>query len=125
VWFDNTTETNEPPDHANRLAKATGDYLPHLQELDHLLESNYPTDPHWHLAFIAVESTQWGHRHGSALLNYKHARLDDQGVAAYLEGTNHNNQRLYCRHGYADMDPSTMLLSDGTPFYRMWSPAAH
>ena len=52
------------------------------------------------------------------------AELDRSGVPAYLEATNADNVRLYRRAGYRDMDPFEVYLPDGTPFFRMWRPAA-
>lgn len=123
VWFDRTTEPAEPENYEQRLAEATGEHLPRFQELDTLFEAHHPSEPHWHLAFLAVEPERWGHGVGSALMEHTHARLDEQGVAAYLEATNPDNQRVYHRHGYTDMEPSLIHLGDGTAFYRMWRPA--
>ncbi len=123
VWFDRTTEPAEPQGYGQRLADAAGEHLERFHELDKLLEFHHPTDPHWHLAFLAVEPGRWGQGLGSALMNHTHARLDQHGAAAYLEASNPDGQRLYRRHGYTDMTPPAIHLSDGTPFYRMWRPA--
>lgn len=123
VWFNRTSEPAELADYDMRLAESTGVYLHRFQELDRLLEKNHPTEPHWHLAFLAVQPELWGHGRGSALMKHTHTRLDRQGIGAYLEATNANNRRLYKRHGYLDIEPSVIHLSDGTPFYRMCRPA--
>jgi ribosomal protein S18 acetylase RimI-like enzyme len=123
VWFDRTTEPGEPEGFEQRLAEAAGEHIERFHELDKLLETHRPSEPHWHLAFLAVEPGQWGQGRGSALMRHTHARLDQQGTAAYLEASNPDSQRLYRRHGYTDLDPTAIHLSDGTPFYRMWRPA--
>jgi hypothetical protein len=56
-------------------------------------------------------------------MDHTHARLDAEGLPAYLEATNPANQRVYRRHGYMDMNPFAILLAEGIPFYRMWRPA--
>jgi GNAT superfamily N-acetyltransferase len=123
VWFDRTREMPEMVDYEQRLKGATGPYLDRFSALDELLESHHPEQEHWHLAFLAVHPDRWGQGLGSALMRQTHTRLDQSGVPAYLEATNHDNHRVYLRHGYQDMDPASIHLPDGTPFYRMWRPA--
>lgn len=120
VWFDNTKDAPEPEAYGERLAELAQQYLERFVALDVLFEKNHPTDPHWHLAFLAIHPEHQHHGLGSHLMKVVHDELDRDGVAAYLEATNENNVRLYRRTGYADMDPFEMLLPDGTPFFRMW-----
>jgi ribosomal protein S18 acetylase RimI-like enzyme len=120
VWFDRTTEPTEPTDYEKQLTAIAGEHLDRFREVDQLLETHHPTDPHWHLAFLAVEPDRQGRGLGSTLMNHTHARLDHQGTAAFLEATNPDNQRIYRRHGYTTMNPPVVRLGDGTPFYRMW-----
>jgi GNAT superfamily N-acetyltransferase len=122
VWFDRTTEPTEPEGYEKRIAAAAGEYLGRFHELDEKFEANHPTDPHWHLAFLAVHPTRWRQGLGSALMKHTHDQLDQLGIPAYLEATNPDNQRVYRRHGYHNMTPAEILLGDGTPFYRMWRP---
>jgi len=123
VWFDRTGKASEPANYAERLAEAVGEYLPRFQRLDHWLEELHPEDPHWHLAFLAVDPDYQDKGVGSALLNYFHAYLDGIGVAAYLEATSADNQRLYKRHDYLMMRPSLIELPGAAPFTRLWRPA--
>ncbi|MGK5681797.1 GNAT family N-acetyltransferase [Actinoplanes sp. URMC 104] len=123
VWYDYTKEMPEQAGYEERLRELTGDYLDRFVALDVLFEKNHPHDPHWHLAFLAVHPEHQEHGLGSRLMKRRHDELDAAGVAAYLEGTNADNVRLYHRAGYADMDPFEMLLPDGTPFFRMWRAA--
>ncbi len=120
VWFDRTTEPAEPDRYEQRLTEITGEHLARFHELDKLLESHHPAEPHWHLALLAVEPARWGQGLGSALMNHTHTRLDQHGTAAFLEASSPDSQRVYRRHGYTDMTPSAIRLGDGTPFYRMW-----
>jgi ribosomal protein S18 acetylase RimI-like enzyme len=120
VWFDNTTEAPAPDNYDERLRDLAGVYLERFQALDEIFDKHHPTDPHWHLAFLAVHPEHQHHGLGSLLMKRTHDELDRAGVPAYLEATNENNVRLYRRTGYADMDPFEMLLPDGTPFFRMW-----
>jgi ribosomal protein S18 acetylase RimI-like enzyme len=124
VWFDRTTDMPEPPDYEHRLAILAEQYLDRFQALDELFDKFHPTEPHWHLAFLAVHPDHQGKGLGSALMRRTHDELDRAGVPQYLEATNQNNIRLYRRHGYTDMIPFDMLLPDGTPFFRMWRPVS-
>jgi ribosomal protein S18 acetylase RimI-like enzyme len=123
VWFDRTRPPAEPADYEQRLAAAGGDHLPRFHELDELLEGHHPEEPHWHLAFLAVDPANWGQGIGGSLMRHTLDRLDLDGVPAYLEATNDDNRRLYRSHGFHDLTPAEIHLGDGTPFYRMWRPA--
>lgn len=123
VWFDRTGEAREPDDYEKYLADLAGDYLPRFQRLDRQMDIHHPTDSHWHLLFLAVHPDRWRHGLGSALMRYTHSRLDAEGTAAYLEATNEQNARLYRRHGYQNMNPSTIAVTDDIPLHRMWRPA--
>lgn len=122
VWFDRTDEAGEPEDYDKRLADLAGGHLGQFQHLDRQMEANHPTDPHWHLLFLAVHPDRWSQGLGSALMNHTHARLDAQGIPAYLEATSEQNRKLYRRHGYTDMNPPVIEVSDDTRLYRMWRP---
>ena len=56
-------------------------------------------------------------------MDVTHADLDAAGIPAYLAATSEQNQRLYHRHGYTDMTPAQINLSDGSALFRMWRPA--
>jgi GNAT superfamily N-acetyltransferase len=126
VWFDRTVEPSEPDGYAERITAAAGEYADRFAALDELFEANHPTPPHWHLAFLAVHPDHWGRGLGGALMDHTHSWLDKEGLPAYLEATNADNQRVYRRHGYTDMTPSAIVLGDPTAagghatFYRMW-----
>lgn len=125
VWFDRTGEVSEPQDYAKRLAEIAGEDLPQFQELDAQMEAQHPTEAHWHLLFLAVRPQRWNQGLGSRLMDYTHTRLDAEGVPGYLEATSVQNRRLYRRHGYTDMNPPVITLSDATILYRMWRPPQH
>ena len=126
VWFDRTVEPTEPEGYTEQIAGAAGEYADRFAALDELFEAHHPTPAHWHLAFLAVHPERWGQGIGSALMNHTHTWLDKEGLPAYLEATNADNQRVYRRHGYTDMTPSAIVLGDPSgagehaTFYRMW-----
>ena len=123
VWFDRTGEITEPDDYAEHLADLAGDDLPRFEELERQMDAHHPNDAHWHLLFLAVRPDRWSQGIGSELMNHTHSRLDADGVPAYLEATSEQNRRLYQRHGYTDMSPPTLAVSDGSVLFRMWRPA--
>jgi GNAT superfamily N-acetyltransferase len=123
VWFDRTSEFSEPEDYAKRLAELAGPDLHRFQHLDELMDAHHPDAPHWHLLFLAVHPDSWRQGLGSALMNYTHRQLDSHGIPAYLEATNDRNAKLYRWHGYQDMTPPTIPVTDGIDLYRMWRPA--
>ena len=120
VWFDRTGEADEPEDYPEHLADLAGDDLPRFQHLDLQMEANHPTDPHWHLLFLAVRPGHWSQGLGSRLMDYTHGRLDAEGIPAYLEATGEQNRRLYQRHGYTDMTPPILPVTDDIVLHRMW-----
>jgi len=123
VWFDRTTDLPAPhEDDESRMVELAGPWLDRFAALDELFEKNHPTEPHWHLAFLAVHPDHQDKGLGSALMQSVHEELDAAGVPQYLEATNQNNIRLYKRCGYTEMSPLEILLPDGTPFFRMWRP---
>ncbi|MFI7543812.1 GNAT family N-acetyltransferase [Actinoplanes sp. NPDC049599] len=123
IWFDRTGEASEPDGYDKHLAELAAEYLPRFQHLDLQMEAHHPTDAHWHLLFLAVRPDRWNHGLGSRLMNHTHARLDADGIPAYLEATGLQNRALYRRHGYTDMNPPTIAVTDDTVLYRMWRPA--
>jgi GNAT superfamily N-acetyltransferase len=122
VWFDRTGEPSEPEGYEKHLADLAGEHLRQFQHLDLQMEASHPTDPHWHLLFLAVRPNRWSQGLGGGLMDYTHVRLDGDGIPAYLEATGVQNRALYRRHGYTDMNPPTIAVTDDTVLYRMWRP---
>jgi len=122
VWFDRASQSSEPEGYEKHLAELAGEYLPRFQHLDLQMEAHHPTDPHWHLLFLAVRPDRWNQGLGSRLMDHTHARLDADGIPAYLEATGLQNRKLYQRHGYQDMSPPTIAVTGDTVLYRMWRP---
>ncbi|HEX5595971.1 MAG TPA: GNAT family N-acetyltransferase [Micromonosporaceae bacterium] len=119
VWFPNVGDpAPAPADYDARLAAATGPWADRFRTLDELFDANHPIEAHHHLAFLAVAPDRQGRGIGTALLRQHHARLDEQGIPAYLEASCERNRDFYRRHGYQDREP--FRLPDGTPFWPMW-----
>jgi GNAT superfamily N-acetyltransferase len=63
----------------------------------------HPTERHWYLPLIGVDSTKCGGGLGSALLRRGAERCDHDGLPAYLEATNPRNRRLYAAYGFEEL----------------------
>jgi GNAT superfamily N-acetyltransferase len=118
VWFPRVEPVPDPVDYERRLATACGDAVARFQVLDALLEDHHPTEPHHHLALLAVRPGRQGRGLGTALLDHHHGWLDSRGLPAYLEASSERNLHFYRRHGYREVAP--LRLPDGTPFWPMW-----
>ncbi len=64
------------------------------------MDAYHPTEPHWYLPMIAVDTFRQGNGVGSALMQHALERCDEEGVPAYLESSNHKNIPLYERFGF-------------------------
>jgi len=102
-----------------RLEAACGRWTDHVLVLDDLFEQHHPTQPHHHLALLAVRHDRQHRGIGSMLLAQYHHRLDTMDTAAYLEAPAEANLTFYRRHGYTARQPFH-LPGDGPPFWPMW-----
>lgn len=83
------------------------------------MERQHPESPeHWYLSTLATDPDRQGHGLGSALLHDRLARLDADGVPAYLESTRAENLPLYERHGFEVT--GTFDLPKGPRLWLMW-----
>jgi GNAT superfamily N-acetyltransferase len=119
VWFPRDHWIPAPENYDERLAKACGEWVDRFHTLDALFEAHHPDEPHHHLAFLAVRRNRRGEGVGSALLDHHHAKLDRNGIAAYLEASSPRNRKLYIRHGYQPRG-HPFALPSGAPFWPMW-----
>jgi GNAT superfamily N-acetyltransferase len=81
----------------------------------------HPEEPHWYLPLIGVDPARQGRGIGSALLRASLARVDREGLPAYLESSNPANEPLYLRHGFEGLRP--LQVADIPPFLPMLRPA--
>ena len=65
------------------------------------MEKRHPQDrSHWYLFILGTEPAAQGQGLGSALLAQMLARVDADGMPAYLESSSERNLALYGRHGF-------------------------
>ena len=89
------------------------------------MDKHHPMDrPHAYLWFLGVAPAAQGRGVGSALLRAANARLDAQGLPAYLETGTTRNVALYQRHGFKVLSEHK-ARPDAPTMWSMWrEPAA-
>jgi GNAT superfamily N-acetyltransferase len=84
-----------------------------------LMEEHHPEEPHWYLMLIGSDPNVRGAGFGHALMRSRLDRCDAEGVPAYLENSNPNNEAYYLRFGFEIM--GEIRLPDGGPaMWPMW-----
>jgi GNAT superfamily N-acetyltransferase len=81
----------------------------------------HPREPHWYLPWMGLRPDEQGKGVGSALLASGLARVDADGLPAYLEATNWRNAAFYARHGFEVM--GVVEAPDYPEIVAMWRPA--
>ena len=120
LWIPGTGPAAPPASYTGQLAAITGQHLGNFLAFDEQLDRHHPAGTfHEHLAILAVRPDRQGQGLGTALLDARHAVLDDQGIPAYLEASGERTRRIYLDRGYADRG-SPIELADGVRMYPMW-----
>ena len=96
VWVapDAKFQRNDAP------AEGGADMPEELGELVRKSGAYRPKEPHWYLAYIAVDPAHRGKGLGTALMNHSLDICDRDHMPAYLESTNAANLSIYKRHGF-------------------------
>jgi ribosomal protein S18 acetylase RimI-like enzyme len=89
-----------------------------LGGLNRMEELHPPDPPHWYLFILGTEPTAQGQGLASALLAHMLARVDADGMPAYLESSNELNLVLYRRHGFEVT--SEVAIPGGPRIWPMW-----
>lgn len=80
----------------------------------------HPHGPHWYLPFIGVRTAAQGRGIGAALLAHGLARVDRDGLPAYLEATSRRSVPLYRRFGFETI--GVVESPDFPEIFAMWRP---
>ena len=84
------------------------------------MDAHHPMDRrHAYLWFLGVAPSAQGRGIGSALLRAANARLDAEGLPAYLETGTTRNVALYERHGFSVISEHK-ARPDAPPMWSMW-----
>jgi len=75
-------------------------HAPELARLLAAVDQQRPPEPHWYLATLGTDPARQGRGVGSALVRAVLARVDEQGLPAYLESSKQSNIAFYARHGF-------------------------
>ncbi|MER7457297.1 GNAT family N-acetyltransferase [Micromonospora sp. NPDC126480] len=105
-----------PANYRLRLQDAAGPHADRFHLLDQLLSGPRPTEPHYHLAVLAVRSDAQRTGRGTAMLAHHRARVDRVGLPSWTDTTTGVGD-LYARYGYTHRPPIT--LPDGPTIHPM------
>lgn len=92
-----------------------------MGELLGQMDASHPSEPHWYLNFIGVDTHRQGQGLGSAVLKSSLVPIDEQGSLAYLESSNVANIPLYERFGFEVT--GEIQVKDSPVVYPMVRPA--
>jgi len=72
-----------------------------VMELLERFDASHPTgEPHYYLSLLGTHPDHRGQGHGMALLAENLAKIDEEGMPAYLESSNPDNDKRYERLGF-------------------------
>ncbi|MEV4196716.1 N-acetyltransferase [Micromonospora globbae] len=111
-----------PANYPTRLLEAAGAHADRFTALEGLLAQKQPTEPHYHLAFLAVGTADQKTGRGSALLAHHRSRLDRIDLPSWTAvpaGAEH----LLTRYGYTPRPP--VIVSNGPSLCPMRRSAHH
>lgn len=83
------------------LEELVGAHAAEVMELFERLDAAHPKDePHYYLSLLGTHPRRRGHGLGMALLAESLAAIDREGMPAYLESSNPDNDGRYARLGF-------------------------
>jgi ribosomal protein S18 acetylase RimI-like enzyme len=87
-------------------------------------EQAHPREPHWYLVVLGVRPQAQRRGLGTRLIAPVLERADRDGVACYLESSDHANVAYYERFGFVLLDDALALVPDGPTHVAMRRPAS-
>ncbi|MEW2590929.1 N-acetyltransferase [Micromonospora aurantiaca] len=96
-----------PANYPTRLVEAAGAHAERFTALEGLIAQQQPTEPHYHLALLAVSPTRQKAGCGSALLSHHRARLDRIDLPSWTT-VPAEPEHLLARYGYTLRPPLTL-----------------
>lgn len=104
---------------AARLGPGADDFM----ETFDRFEASHPHDePHYYLSLLGTHPDHRGRGTGMGLLADNLARIDTEGMPAYLESTNPANDRRYASVGFEPFGAFVVPYDDAV-VTTMWRPA--
>ena len=98
-----------------RAPTRVGDSMRYLSASDAV----HPKAMHWYLGILGVDPRHQGEGIGAALVDHTLARLDREGLPAYLETDKESNLAWYARRRFELRDTLHPVRS-GPPLWTMW-----
>jgi GNAT superfamily N-acetyltransferase len=123
LWIPPGTEALSARERFAELVSLLPEGVPALSRgtrMEELMVAHRPQEPHWYLSTLSVESASQGRGIGSALMEPGIARIDADGLGAYLETQRRANIPFYRRFGFEER--GEIGLPDSPPLWRMWRP---
>lgn len=100
MWLLPDTHSDEE-ELGNIIERSTSGMLrEELYELVEQMAMFHPTEPHWYLPMIGVDTRMQNRGIGESIMRYSLAKSDAAGLPAYLESSNPRNISLYERLGF-------------------------
>jgi GNAT superfamily N-acetyltransferase len=121
LWIPPGTEILSRRERVAELIALLPEGLPALgrgTRIEELMVAHRPRERHWYLSTLSVESSSQGTGIGSALMEPGIARVDADGLGAYLETQRRANVPFYRRFGFEER--GEIRLPDSPPLWRMW-----
>jgi len=123
LWIPPGTEALNPRERFAELIALMPEGVAALSRgsrIEELMVSHRPGERHWYLSTLSVEPASQGKGIGSALMEPGLARVDADGLSAYLETQRRANIPFYRRFGFEER--GEIRFSDSPPLWRMWRP---
>ncbi|MEU5905178.1 N-acetyltransferase [Micromonospora sp. NPDC047527] len=95
-----------PANYPTRLVQAAGSHADRFTAIEGLIAQKQPTEPHYHLALLAVGAAHQKDGRGSALLAHHRARLDRLDLPSWTAVPT-EAEHLLARYGYTLRPPLT------------------
>ncbi|WP_328853240.1 N-acetyltransferase [Micromonospora globbae] len=105
-----------PAQYRIRLTDAAAGHASRFDLLDSLMSLKQPTEPHYHLAFLAVRTDNQNAGRGTAMLTHHRSRLDRIDLPAWATVPS-GGEDLLTRYGYTPRP--AIALPDGPTLHPM------
>lgn len=86
--------------------------------IEELMAEHHPSEPHWYLEVLSIDSAHQRQGHGAALLAPVLDRCDADATPAFLETNRESNLPYYRRFGFELTEK--ISLPDSPPLWLMW-----
>lgn len=108
--------------HEPLIRELAGSRADELLELADRFQANHPAEPCYYLSLLGTHPDHRGRGQGIGLLEGNLARIDEQGMPAYLESTNPVNDHRYEALGFAQIGEFS-VPGGGPTVATMWRQA--